>query len=575
VRLFGALDVACAQGERQKFRSKSAASLLAYLLLHPGKEISRFELEEVIWPDSDADKQAQNLRRAVADLRDILECGQERGSIIETKRDVVSANLEAIACDTFRFVELTEFGLAQSDETALLEATSLYSGPLLASRTDEWIHPYRMEFEERFGQAIEALCQLKIQAGAQREAVRLARTAVHAAPTREDIHIALISGYHAAGLEAEAIRQFEDLERMIDEIWGEAPSERARDSLNGSAKGATSVPVQPSDVEASGGAMSVHSRFYVARPADSEARVCIDRRESVVLIQGPRQVGKSSMLARLLDYARQRGVATVVNDFQTIGESQLADEVRLYKTLAHSLASQLKLELDINSSWSEWLGPNMNLDAILGDLLRRADGSVCWAIDEADSLFGRTYAGDFFGLLRSWHNRRALDPSGPWSKLTLALAYATEAQAFITDINQSPFNVGIRLSLTDFSREEANRLAPFYQLKTGDIDKILEVTSGHPFLTRRGMAFVSDGGSADELRQSACSDNGPFGDHLRSMLGSIMSDSVLLDEVRRFLAGETFSHPTSLYRLQALGILTPSSGFRVPAYGAFLRSALA
>ena len=63
-----------------------------------------------------------------------------------------------------------------------------------------------------------------------------------------------------------------------------------------------------------------------------------------------------------------------------------------------------------------------------------------------------------FGVFRSWHNKRALDPEGPWRRLTLAIAYATEAHLFSTDLNQSPFNVGTRLVLEDVTVEQVEEL---------------------------------------------------------------------------------------------------------------------
>src|SRR5260370_17683853 len=67
-------------------------------------------------------------------------------------------------------------------------------------------------------------------------------------------------------------------------------------------------------------------------------------------------------------------------------------------------------------------------------------------------------AGALFALFRSWHNERALDPSGPWSRLTLAIAYSTEVHLFITDLDQSPFNVGTRLTLDDFTLDQTAEL---------------------------------------------------------------------------------------------------------------------
>jgi hypothetical protein len=221
----------------------------------------------------------------------------------------------------------------------------------------------------------------------------------------------------------------------------------------------------------------------------------------------------------------------------------------------------------------------MNLDAALGKMLSQVDDQVCWAIDEADRLFGRPYANDFFGLLRSWHNRRALDPGGPWSKLTLVLAYATEAHLFITDLNQSPFNVGVRLPLRDFSREEIAELATRYGITGGEaIEAAYRTTNGHPFLARRALAFLRQGGTSGELEESCTLPDGPFGDHLNGLLGSIMQDEEMVAEVRRMQIGELFSKPTTRYRLMAAGVLAMSADskaeFRVPAYGPFLAAVL-
>src|SRR5204862_5917842 len=92
------------------------------------------------------------------------------------------------------------------------------------------------------------------------------------------------------------------------------------------------------------------------------------------------------------------------------------------------------------------------------EVLGKVNAQVVWGLDEVDRLFTSKFGGEVFGLFRSWHNKRALDPDGPWQRLTLAIAYATEAHLFITDLNQSPFNVGTRLLLDAFSFEQVEEL---------------------------------------------------------------------------------------------------------------------
>lgn len=588
--MLGHLEVVSNSSEIVRFGSRTALTLFAYLALQKHREFSNEHLQSTFWPESDGDKQAQNLRRAIADLRIVLEADQDLGAVVVTRKGHVSLNANVVSTDVERFVAACEDGRQSNDEDSLREAIGLYAGPLLSHLEVHWAYAFRLEYEELYAQVVERFCQIRMQAGAAKEALRIGRAAIVAAPQREDIHIALIRVYRQLGMEAEALRQFEDLERMLDENWGEAPSVKAREAIE---KPLESIPkvdglpdspiLEPvsneSDAEQGGGAVPVGSKFYVERPADGQAKKCLDRGEGVVLLQGPRQVGKSSMLARVLAYGRSKGFRVAVNDFQTLGETQLHDEELFYKTLAYSLASQLGIELDLQSEWQSWLGPNMNLDSVLGSLLARVEGRVCWGLDEADALFGRSYMNDFFGLLRSWHNRRALDPEGPWGKLTLILSYATEAHLFISDLNQSPFNVGVKLQLRDFTPSEVAELANRYGIADqNQIDTVARIANGQPYLTRRAFALLTQGEDVNQLETDFSRPDGPIGDHLHRILESVTFDPNILEEVRNSLAGRALENPNSRYRLTASGVfaLTADSSvqFRVPSYETYLRAAL-
>ena len=581
VRMLGRLEVASSSNDLVRFRSRTALSLLAFLSLHKSKEWIHEHLQEHFWPDSDGDRQAQNLRRAVADLRSVLEYDLPLGSVVVTRKNHVALNPDRVATDVERFLALTLQAPDRDEQDCLAEAVSLYSGPLLAPLSDEWVMGHRMELEERFGQAVDRLCSTLVRRGKAKEAIRIGRSAAVAAPLREDVHVALIGAYNAAGMSTEALRQFEELERLLDDNWGEVPSDRARQALEAQPVSElhsyTSHVDQQAEPEPSGGAMPLASRYYVRRAADVEAEACLERGEGVVLVQGPRQVGKSSLLARALAHARSASIAVVLSDLQAMGESQLLEEGPFYKTLAHSLSVQLGLDLDIDDEWKAWLGSNMNLDAVLGKLLAKCDGPVCWGIDEADMLFDRPYTNDFFGLLRSWHNRRALEPDGPWKRLTLILTYATEAHLFISDLNQSPFNVGVRLALRDLSEEEVRALqAPYGLVQPDAWRRVSEITHGHPYLSQCAFAFLAHGGTIEELTAKASHQDGPFGSHLARLITSIAQNEQTLGEVRRLLRGQSFEHPTTRYRLQSAGLITLSwegkVEFRVPIYGDFLRA---
>src|SRR5262249_26905933 len=188
-------------------------------------------------------------------------------------------------------------------------------------------------------------------------------------------------------------------------------------------------------LEAVGGAIPLNSEFYLIRPADGEVCTALNRYDSIVLIKGARQMGKTSLLARGLQYSRERGAKVVLTDFQKFNASNLESVDNFYLSLAESIADQLDLPVLPSEVWEERRGANVNFERyVRREALGRLNTPLVWGLDEVDRLFATSYSSEVFGLFRSWHNERALDPTGPWAGLTLIIAYATEAHLFIRDM---------------------------------------------------------------------------------------------------------------------------------------------
>lgn len=204
---------------------------------------------------------------------------------------------------------------------------------------------------------------------------------------------------------------------------------------------------------------------------------------------------------------------------------------------------------------------------------------IVWGLDEVDRLFACDFGSEVFGLFRSWHNKRALDPAGHWQRFTLAIAYATEAHLFITDLNQSPFNVGTRLALADFTREQVSELNRRYQSPLREPDEVaryFKLVSGHPFLAQRGLyEMAAQGLTLAEIETQADHDDGLFGDHLRRLLLSLAQDATLCEAMRGVLQGKAQLTRDNFYRLHSAGLLTgdaaPEAQPRCQLYAAYLK----
>ncbi len=320
-------------------------------------------------------------------------------------------------------------------------------------------------------------------------------------------------------------------------------------------------PTKPLKIsEAVVGAVPLDSEFYIVRPTDEDFLSAMARRDSIVLVKGARQMGKTSLLARGLREARKRGTQVVITDFQKLNAQHLQSSETFFKTLGQMIARQLKIDVLPQQVWDNNEGANLNFEGyIKHEILGRLNAPLVWGMDEVDRLFSCDFASEVFGLFRSWHNERQLDPDGPWQHLTLAIVYATEAHLFITDLNQSPFNVGTRLTLSDFTLAQVEELNQRYgkPLKNRDeAQRFYHLLGGQPYLVRRGLQEIAIHRlSFAEFEKTADRDEGAFGDHLRRLLVLLAQDAVLSDAIRGLLQQQARPPSEVFYRLRSAGIL--------------------
>jgi DNA-binding winged helix-turn-helix (wHTH) protein len=317
-------------------------------------------------------------------------------------------------------------------------------------------------------------------------------------------------------------------------------------------------------IEPVGGAMPLDSHFYVVRPADDLFQSALARHDSIVLVKGARQMGKTSLLARGLQNARAAGARVVLTDFQDLSSTDLTSSETLFLTLGKAIAEELDLDVTPKAVWDPDDSANTNFGRFMRRETLKGEGHVVWALDEVDRLFPFPYASEVFGLFRAWHNRRALDPSGPWRRLTMAMAYATEANLFITDINQSPFNVGTRLSLEDFTVEQVAELDRRYGSPLRD-DKEVSIfyalVGGHPYLAQGGLHALARGMELDTFLAIAPTQEGPFADHLHRMYLLLSRDAALVEAVRDVLEKRQAPSEESFHRLRSAGVLLGDTAY--------------
>ncbi len=620
IELLGGLRVV--QGDRTitRFRTHKTAELLAYLAYFHRRSHPREILIDLLWPESDLDAGRHSLSMALSSLRPLLEPPgiMSDGSVLLADRNSVRLNPAVVTTDVADFEAAIKVARSKTDgegAQSLVVAVDLYGGELLPGHYEDWICPEQQRLDELFFQTLRQLIAHLERAGDFDEALQYALHAVGANRLREEAHREVMRVYIAAGQPDAALRQYRELERMLKEELEVAPSAETLALIHAIGSRESRAPgpipldrppgahpetrnpepetrppaaaamriVRSEQLEPVGGAVPLDSQFYVTRSTDDEVHAAIARRDSIVLIKGPRQVGKTSLLARGLQRAREAGCQVVLTHFQVLNASHLESPDSLLLALADAIAEQLDLRVSPPEVWDSRRGANPSFRRYMRrEVLGELTAPLVWGLDEVDRIFSCPFGSEIFGLFRSWHDERALEPDGPWANLTLAMAYSTEAHLFITDINQSPFNVGTRLILDDFNLEQIAGLNRRYGSPLRDDSQVARyygVVSGQPYLVRRGLHEMAIHGVGIEAFESrAGADDWIFSEHLRRIAVLLARDAELSTAVREVFEGRACPTRESFYRLRSAGVMSGESvheaRFRCPLYATYLKQQL-
>jgi len=322
-----------------------------------------------------------------------------------------------------------------------------------------------------------------------------------------------------------------------------------------------------------GGALRTDDPFYVERPADSEVRDIAHRLEETVVIQAPRQFGKSSLLRRYLAECRRAGKKTALFDLSLFDDQELVNYPKFLTFLATELIDRLGLQ------GTATIANQAGMTRFVRDrLLRAMSDNVVLAFDEVDRVIGQPYQSGFFSMLRYWHDMRTDSEQPEWARLELALVISTEPYLLIEDHQRSPFNVRVPIVLEPFNEVHCRELNHRYgRVLTDEQAERLrkELLNGHPFLTRLAYYRLIRpvGLSLDDLLRVADQFDGPFGDHLRALLMKLRRfvKQDLVSVLRQVTISGASPKQDVFIRLQAAGLVRWEGNKVVPANGLYAR----
>jgi hypothetical protein len=242
----------------------------------------------------------------------------------------------------------------------------------------------------------------------------------------------------------------------------------------------------PSPPTVPGGQMPLDSVFYVDRPIlESPCYEAVSQPGIVVNIRAPKQMGKTSLMNRILAYSKSLGYKTVSLNLQMADKEILQNLEHFLKWFCARVSKQLGLPNQTANFWDNSLGSKSNATDYFNDIiLANIEHPLVIGIDEVTQLFAYPdIAGEFLELLRVWSERaKSVADMNFWSKLRLVTVHSTEI-LMPSAINPSLLNTGLVIELPDFTTTQVQDLANRWGLEITQpqIQQLITILGGHPY----------------------------------------------------------------------------------------------
>jgi DNA-binding SARP family transcriptional activator/tetratricopeptide (TPR) repeat protein len=293
------------------FDTRKAIALLA-LLAVTGREHSREQLADLLWPDADGVKARASLRRTLSVT------AANMGAALAISRATVALKPEAVEVDVREFETL----ISRPEAAGLHRAVQLYRDDFLAGFTvrgcpdyENWLASVRDELRQLLARALQRLVAVCVADGELDRAAGYAHRWLSLDPLHEPAHQAIIRLHGWAGQRSAAMRQYRSLVHVLDRDLAVRPLPETTRLYEDARAGRLAPPSSPAPAAASDPAPAV-AWPLVGRTAElaalRKAWRAVRGRGHAVAIAGPAGSGKTRLIEELRSEATAAGSKVLI-----------------------------------------------------------------------------------------------------------------------------------------------------------------------------------------------------------------------------------------------------------------------
>lgn len=203
----------------RKWRGGRTKALLKALIVLGGNKVSSDRLQDMLWPNTDGEKAAQNLKSAVYRLKRVgLQKGEKPLPWIKVQDRRVSLEPSFCKVDSILFSAALAIALKNEECLDLFhQALDLYTENFLDQDVNEaWIIRHRDSFRKKFIEGAIVFAQRSLGNGNAAEAMPFLNRALNINPLHEETYSILMGIHLKMGHPAQALQVYEQAQKRLN-----------------------------------------------------------------------------------------------------------------------------------------------------------------------------------------------------------------------------------------------------------------------------------------------------------------------------------------------------------------------
>lgn len=238
--------------------------------------------------------------------------------------------------------------------------------------------------------------------------------------------------------------------------------------------------------------------LYVEREADRQLTSVIEHMGRPAYILVARQMGKTNLLLNTRRRMESADLKFIYMDLSSNIRSLSEHYATICETFLDLHGSAIGLADGRNSVEilealrNEVNNPHRVFEGYLRNILSKYAGRLVFILDEVDSLIGSGFSDSVFSQIRSLYFARTNYPE--LNRVTYVLSGVAEPGDLIKDRNVSPFNIGEKIYLQDFTRNQYEEFVERADIRADEqvIARVFHWARGNPRMTWDILSEIED-----------------------------------------------------------------------------------